>query len=973
MLLAFVVSPALAAGPPPQGGTPPPPGDVPPVGQNDLDDVPALDLANLPVPEGAKFAMDLSTEKRDKAHELALSLTDEQRASIAQLLADNPLPGVDNVADPGQAGQSAEELKQGAEALKASLFAMNRWRDTISSRMAGILTPEQYALYQDSLLPAPVQMEGMEPRSATDCYYAYYYGYYYANVYAYYFYVYAYYTYSTCSDPYAYLVYDLAYNSYMYSYYGYVYSYYAYVGYYDATYAYYAGYFMRHAEGFAYYGYEMAYILDSWCGSSYSYYAYLYGYYAYYYVDIADYYAWSCYYDVPTGDKYAVIVGIADFLYGSDLNYTDDDANDFYNILVNRGGFSSANINKMIDSQATKSNIQSAITSWLDSREDADDLVVIFYSAHGSNGTDQSPIDESDGLDEYLVAHDSYSYGTMIRDEEFDGWLDNLESNNVVVIVDVCFSGGLISASPEGDGAVRYYPMPGEEVPGMAGQGPSAASVQPGDGFARDVDQSGRIVMTASAEDELSWETSTLQNGVFSYYLVDGLDSSSADTSSNGWVSAEEAFSYLNPLVQSYTGNQQNPQMYDGISGAVDLTQPSSSVSARQSAGYLPVGVGEPSGQDQPGDRGGLPLGQSVDLSSLPVPEELAETGFAMPLDSQKAQMSAELVRSLTAEQQAQVGALVESNRSEALDRAVAKLAQAGKEPVQDLEAMEAAVAEVKGWQEAMSAGMAGILTPEQYALYQDSLLPAPVQMEGMEPRSATDCYYAFLYGYYYANVYAYYYYVYAYYTYVGCGDPYVWDSYLFGYNSYMYSYYGYIYSYYAYVYYPDSTYQFYSYYFTRHAEGFTYWGYNFAYITYTWCGCSNSYYAYLYGYYAYYYTDIMDSYAWYCYAGSSPALSEQGDQSPGGASDETRPDASWGNPEYSLTVDRDTVNAGECVTLKWHAKYVREAYLNGEGLVGESGGRKDCLYTDKDYVFRVVLADGSTRDVIRTVTVAGQ
>jgi hypothetical protein len=683
LVFVFVVPSVAAAGPPPQGGTPPPPGDVPPVGQNDLDDLPALDLANLPVPEGAKFAMDLSTEKRDKAHELVRSLTDEQRASIGQLLADNPLPGLDNVAGPGQAGQSAEELQQGAEALKASLFAMNRWRDTISSRLAGILTPEQYALYQDSLLPAPVQMD--EPRSQTDCYYAYHYGYY-GYIHAYYFYIYAYYTYSSCSDPYAYLVYELAYNSYLYSYYGYIYSYYAYVYFYNATYAYYAGYFNRHAEGFSYYGYNMAYILDTWCQSDYSYYAYLYGSYAYYYIDIADSYAWSCYYDVPTaGNKYAVIVGIADFQYINDLNYTDDDANDFYNMLISRGGFSSANINRMIDSQATKANIQSAITSWLDSREGADDLVVIFYSAHGDYGPEVSPYDENDSYDEYLCTYNSltYSYSNDIRDDELDSWLDNLESNKVVVIVDTCFSGGLIASAAVGEGAtVRHYHKPGQEAPGMAapGQGPSAAGVQSGDGFARDVNQAGRIVMTASAETEVSYETSAFQNGVFTKYLLDGLNSSSADTNSNSWVSTEEAYTYLDPRVRSYTSGwpTQNPQLYDGISGQVDLTQPSSSASVGLG---LPVGVSEPpSGQEQPGDRGGLPLGQSVDLSALPVPEEMAGTGFAMSLDAQKAQLGSELVSSLTAEQKARVRALLDSNRSAALENAVARLAKS-KEP----------------------------------------------------------------------------------------------------------------------------------------------------------------------------------------------------------------------------------------------------------------------------------------------------
>ncbi|MDY7041797.1 MAG: caspase family protein, partial [Chloroflexota bacterium] len=232
------------------------------------------------------------------------------------------------------------------------------------------------------------------------------------------------------------------------------------------------------------------------------------------------------------GAKYAVIVGIADFLYSGDLNYTDDDARDFRQALLDDGGFEDANINMLIDSQATKSAIQDAITTWLDSREDSNSLVVVFYSAHGTQSSGH----------EYLIAYDSYWLSECIRDDEFGGWLDNLESQQVVVIVDTCYSGGMIAGEvPRGCQARcgSFQPL------GSDGMAPL-----PGDGFAKDVDKDGRIVMTACAKDELSVEIGPpYENGLFTYYLLQGLSSSSADTSSNGWVSAEESFSHLYPLV----------------------------------------------------------------------------------------------------------------------------------------------------------------------------------------------------------------------------------------------------------------------------------------------------------------------------------------------------------------------------------------------------------------------------------------
>lgn len=77
---------------------------------------------------------------------------------------------------------------------------------------------------------------------------------------------------------------------------------------------------------------------------------------------------------------------------------------------------------------------------------------------------------------------------------------------------------------------------------------------------------------------------------------------------------------------------------------------------------------------------------------------------------------------------------------------------------------------------------------------------------------------------------------------------------------------------------------------------------------------------------------------------------------------------------EYSLVADKSTVNAsiGECVTLTWHVKYVREAYLDGAPLVGENGTKTDCPCHNKDYTLHVVKTDGSTDDKKVSVTVTG-
>jgi len=264
-----------------------------------------------------------------------------------------------------------------------------------------------------------------------------------------------------------------------------------------------------------------------------------------------------------------VVIGVADYQHIDDLDYTDDDAQDMYNTLINNCGFQPSDINLLIDSAATKSSIQNAITNWLASREGPGDLVVIFFSGHSGSGPDVPPLDEADGHDEYLSPYDALtdSWANDIADDELDAWLSTLDSTKVVVIIDSCFSGGMIK---------------GAKGSAKAGSGKVAV----GDGFAKDIDRAGRVVMTACDDDQESFEFDALQNGIFTYYLVEGLQAAAADVNGNGSVSVEEAYSYLRDRVDNYVlthvpypdnndGEGQDAQLYDGVPGEVDLSRPS--------------------------------------------------------------------------------------------------------------------------------------------------------------------------------------------------------------------------------------------------------------------------------------------------------------------------------------------------------------------------------------------------------------
>jgi uncharacterized caspase-like protein len=169
---------------------------------------------------------------------------------------------------------------------------------------------------------------------------------------------------------------------------------------------------------------------------------------------------------------------------------------------------------------------------------DEDDVVLIFFSFHGSHKKDTIPFDEPNNMDGFLVTFD-FEHEILengILDDEFGLALDNIPSRNVVVIVESCHAGEMIDGS-------------------------------------EDLCGDGRVVLTSCNEEELSFFLYRRVIGLFPYYIFKGM-SGFADRNHNGWISAEELYqyAYVRTLVQSYVCSFlmhslpycQHPQMFDG-------------------------------------------------------------------------------------------------------------------------------------------------------------------------------------------------------------------------------------------------------------------------------------------------------------------------------------------------------------------------------------------------------------------------
>ena len=255
-------------------------------------------------------------------------------------------------------------------------------------------------------------------------------------------------------------------------------------------------------------------------------------------------------------EHYALLIGISDYQPagpgGPDLNYADDDANDLYQTLITEHNWKQENIIKLTDSQATKSEIQNSLNN-LAAKESSNDLFLFYFAGHGSYTPDQPPIDEADGFDEYILTHDQ----EKILDDELVNMLEILDAKKIVVIIDACFSGGFFKGSD-----MQARTVPGPEPRELI------------DTLNGDLAKQGYIVLSASDDDEICAESAILQNGVFTFYLVEGMSKTNsfpADLDNDDKVSAEEAYTYAAPKATNFNPNQ-HAQIWDAIPGEAELT-----------------------------------------------------------------------------------------------------------------------------------------------------------------------------------------------------------------------------------------------------------------------------------------------------------------------------------------------------------------------------------------------------------------
>ena len=228
--------------------------------------------------------------------------------------------------------------------------------------------------------------------------------------------------------------------------------------------------------------------------------------------------------------SYAVVVGISRYQNLPDkwqLRFPERDAQSIYTILISPegGNFKAENVHLLAGSKATLSAVRHEIDDWLPSVARDGDRVLIYFAGHGFLYEGKGYLAPYD-FDRGRVAATGYpmdELGAVVGGK--------IHARSKILLTDACHSGAI---SPEDTASLNH----------------ALSNLQ-----------SSLFSLTASRDREQSFESPDLEggHGVFTYYVVKGMEGEADNSPRDGMVTADELAEYVHTQVREATKGQQNP------------------------------------------------------------------------------------------------------------------------------------------------------------------------------------------------------------------------------------------------------------------------------------------------------------------------------------------------------------------------------------------------------------------------------
>lgn len=242
------------------------------------------------------------------------------------------------------------------------------------------------------------------------------------------------------------------------------------------------------------------------------------------------------------------------------LKYARKDGHDIASMFKRSGWFNEVIIDTLYDARATRENILKLRQTF--EKSSVDDQVVFFVSGHGL-------LDSN--LDFYFATHDidfKDPAARGLRYDELEGLLDGIPARKKLLLMDACHSGEVdksrikvsegTTVTKNTRGLVEYsYPADVQEEHYKVGITTSFELMQ--ELFSNISKGSGAVVISAAAGNSFALESDEWKNGVFTYSLLSGLKTKSADKNKNGEVTVSELKDFVSQEVEKLTEGAQKP------------------------------------------------------------------------------------------------------------------------------------------------------------------------------------------------------------------------------------------------------------------------------------------------------------------------------------------------------------------------------------------------------------------------------
>ncbi|MDC1040712.1 caspase family protein [Candidatus Pelagibacter sp.] len=238
-----------------------------------------------------------------------------------------------------------------------------------------------------------------------------------------------------------------------------------------------------------------------------------------------------------SNNKVALIIGIENYTEAPKANYANLDAKYFFDYARRAFGVKKQNINLLVNEEATVVKTDKAVSLWLKSKikKNKSDLI-IFFAGHG--------LASSDGKELYLLPQDGNPdrlERTALSRTDLFKEIISLNPKSVTMFLDTCYSGVsrdeqmlLASARP-----IRIVADEQEGIP---------------DNF---------TIFSASQLDQISSGLKEANHGIFSYYLMKGMEGN-ADINKDKKITNGELLAYMDENVSQKAaeqGREQNPSL----------------------------------------------------------------------------------------------------------------------------------------------------------------------------------------------------------------------------------------------------------------------------------------------------------------------------------------------------------------------------------------------------------------------------